>query len=70
MLVAMGATIDQSLMALAKAAPGNTPEFAQARKLIQKGLAKLLQQAGDMSGGGSPTSVGNQFTGGGITGAM
>ena len=67
----MGQTIDQTLSALASAAPGNTPEFAQARKLIQKGIAKILQSAGSPDGGApTPTSVGSQFTGGGVTGAM
>lgn len=69
-LVAMGASIDQALSALSKAAPGSVPEFAQARKLIQKGLAKILQQAGGGTGSPSPTTAGSNFMGGGITGAM
>lgn len=67
-VAAIGMSIDQALSQLSKVATGSTPEFAQARKLVQKGIAKILQQT--QATGGSPTSVGPQFTGGGIAGAM
>ena len=67
-IAAMGMTIDQALTNLAKASPNSVPEFSQAKKLIAKGVAKLLQAT--QSTGSSPTSVGPQFTGGGIAGAL
>lgn len=61
-IVTMGAEIDRALSALAQI--GEVEEFAEARRLIQSGLAKLLTQAapgGDMAA--SPTAAGASFPG-------
>lgn len=59
----MGAEIDRALSALAQVS-GGSPEFAEARRLIQAGIAKMLQ---GLSGGGdtavSPTAAGSAFPG-------
>jgi hypothetical protein len=69
--VMMGANIDQALMALSKASPGSVTEFAQARRLIQKGVAKILSgMGGGQTGSPTPTTAGTPFMGGGISGAM
>jgi hypothetical protein len=45
-------------------APGQVPEFGQARKLLQAGLAKLLTSGGGEAA--APGGTGSQFPGGGM----
>lgn len=61
-LVAMGSEIDRALSALAEVS-GGSPEFAEARRLIQAGIAKMLQGMATGSTGASPTSAGSPFPG-------
>lgn len=58
-IVAMGAEIDRALEALAQVS-GGSEEFAQARRLIQAGIAKMLTGAETAT---TPTTAGSQFPG-------
>jgi hypothetical protein len=61
---AMGLEIDRAIVALSEMAPGQVPEFGQARKLLQAGLAKLLTSGGGEAA--APGGTGSQFPGGGM----
>lgn len=62
----MGIEVDRAILALSQAAPGDIPEFGEARKLMQAGIAKLLSGKG--AGLGAPAgATGAQFPGGGMS---
>jgi hypothetical protein len=58
----MAAEIDRALSALSEAG-GGIAEFGQARRMIQAGIAKLLQTQGTPDVALSPTATGPQFPG-------
>jgi hypothetical protein len=66
-LVSMGADIDRAILAMAQAAPGDIPEFAEARKLMQAGVAKLIAGAAGGGLGAASGATGAQFPGGGMS---
>lgn len=67
-LVQMGIEVDRAILALSQAAPGEIQEFAQARQLMQAGIAKLISGSGEL--GAPPGATGSQFPGGGMSSGM
>lgn len=61
-IVSMGREIDMALTALASLGVGSD-KFAEARRLIQAGVAELLQQAPGAETASSPTAAGSPFPG-------
>ncbi len=70
-ILMMGLEMDKSFNTLSQEAPQGAQEFAQARAMLQAGLAKYLQAMGVENPGGpervpasvSPTTTGSQFPG-------
>lgn len=66
-LVEAGMNIDEQLRKMSQAFPKAGSKFAQAKQLIQSGIADALQSAGSGAVTSSPTATGPNFTG---TGGM